>query len=163
MGSEMCIRDSYNINGWGAGFFDINAKGNIVVRPDKKSVHHIDLKELVDDIQSRGYSLPVLIRFSDILKASITNLANSFQNSIEEYGFKGEYQGVYPIKVNQQRQVVEEIVKFGQPFNIGLEAGSKPELHAILAILDNPEALLVCNGYKAVSYTHLTLPTIYSV
>ena len=150
-------REHYNINGWGAGFFDINAKGNIVVRPEKKSAHHIDLKELVDDIQSRGYSLPVLIRFSDILKASITNLANSFQNSIEEYGFKGEYQGVYPIKVNQQRQVVEEIVKFGQPFNIGLEAGSKPELHAILAILDNPEALLVCNGYKDEAFIRLAL------
>ena len=150
-------REHYNINGWGAGYFDINPKGNIVVRPDKKSAHHIDLKELVDDIQSKGYSLPVLIRFSDILKASIANLANSFQNAIEEYGFEGQYHGVYPIKVNQQRQVVEEIVKFGQPFNIGLEAGSKPELHAILAILDNPEALLVCNGYKDESFIRLAL------
>lgn len=150
-------REHYNINGWGAGYFDINPKGNIVVRPDKKSAHHIDLKELVDDIQSKGYSLPVLIRFSDILKASIANLANSFQNAIEEYGFEGQYHGVYPIKVNQQRQVVEEIVKFGQPFNIGLEAGSKPELHAILAILDNPEALLVCNGYKDEAFIRLAL------
>ncbi len=150
-------REHYNINGWGAGYFDINTKGNIVVRPDKKSAHHIDLKVLVDDIQSKGYSLPVLIRFSDILKASIANLANSFQNAIEEYGFEGQYHGVYPIKVNQQRQVVEEIVKFGQPFNIGLEAGSKPELHAILAILDNPEALLVCNGYKDESFIRLAL------
>jgi arginine decarboxylase len=150
-------REHYNINGWGAGYFDINSKGNIVVRPDKKSANHIDLKELVDDIQSKGYSLPVLIRFSDILKASIANLANSFQNSIEEYGFEGQYHGVYPIKVNQQRQVVEEIVKFGQPFNIGLEAGSKPELHAILAILDNPEALLVCNGYKDEAFIRLAL------
>ena len=150
-------REHYNINGWGAGYFDINPKGNIVVRPDKRSAHHIDLKELVDDIQSKGYSLPVLIRFSDILKASIANLANSFQNAIEEYGFEGQYHGVYPIKVNQQRQVVEEIVKFGQPFNIGLEAGSKPELHAILAILDNPEALLVCNGYKDESFIRLAL------
>lgn len=150
-------REHYNINGWGAGYFDINTKGNIVVRPDKKSAHHIDLKELVDDIESKGYSLPVLIRFSDILKASISNLANSFQNAIEEYGFEGQYHGVYPIKVNQQRQVVEEIVKFGQPFNIGLEAGSKPELHAILAILDNPEALLVCNGYKDESFIRLAL------
>ena len=150
-------REHYNIKGWGAGYFDINSKGNIVVRPDKKSTHHIDLKELVDDIQSKGYSLPVLIRFSDILKASIANLANSFQNSIDEYGFEGQYHGVYPIKVNQQRQVVEEIVKFGQPFNIGLEAGSKPELHAILAILDNPEALLVCNGYKDEAFIRLAL------
>jgi arginine decarboxylase len=150
-------REHYNIKGWGAGYFDINSKGNIVVRPNNKSAHHIDLKELVDDIQSKGYSLPVLIRFSDILKASIANLANSFQNAIEEYGFEGKYNGVYPIKVNQQRQVVEEIVKFGQPFNIGLEAGSKPELHAILAILDNPEALLVCNGYKDEAFIRLAL------
>jgi len=150
-------REHYNIKGWGAGYFDINSKGNIVVHPDQKSTHYIDLKELVDDIQSKGYSLPVLIRFSDILKASIANLANSFQNSIDEYGFEGQYHGVYPIKVNQQRQVVEEIVKFGQPFNIGLEAGSKPELHAILAILDNPEALLVCNGYKDEAFIRLAL------
>ena len=150
-------REHYKIKGWGEGYFDINSKGNIVVRPNKKSAHHIDLKELVDDIQSKGYSLPVLIRFSDILKASIANLANSFQNSIEEYGYEGQYHGVYPIKVNQQRQVVEEIVKFGQPFNIGLEAGSKPELHAILAILDNPEALLVCNGYKDEAFIRLAL------
>ena len=150
-------REHYNIKGWGAGYFDINSKGNIVVHPDQKSTHYIDLKELVDDIQSKGYSLPVLIRFSDILKASIANLANSFQNSIDEYGFEGQYHGVYPIKVNQQRQVVEEIGKFGQPFNIGLEAGSKPELHAILAILDNPEALLVCNGYKDEAFIRLAL------
>ena len=150
-------REHYNIKGWGAGYFDINSKGNIVVHPDQKSTHYIDLKELVDDIQSKGYSLPVLIRFSDILKASIANLANSFQNSIDEYGFEGQYHGVYPIKVNQQRQVVEEIVKFGQPFNIGLEAGSKPELHAILAILDNPEALLICNGYKDEAFIRLAL------
>jgi len=150
-------REHYNIKGWGAGYFDINSKGNIVVRPDSKSAHHIDLKELVDDIQAKGYSLPVLIRFSDILKASIANLANSFQNSIDEYEFEGRYHGVYPIKVNQQRQVVEEIVKFGQPFNIGLEAGSKPELHAILAILDNPEALLICNGYKDEAFIRLAL------
>ena len=150
-------REHYNIRGWGAGYFDINSKGNIVVRPNRKNKHDIDLKNLVDDIQSKGYSLPVLIRFSDILKASISNLANSFQRSIDEYKYNGQYHGVYPIKVNQQRQVVEEIVKFGQPFNIGLEAGSKPELHAILAILDNPEALLVCNGYKDESFIRLAL------
>ncbi|MBT3923781.1 MAG: biosynthetic arginine decarboxylase [Nitrospina sp.] len=150
-------REHYNIKGWGAGYFDINSKGNIVVRPNHKSAHHIDLKDLVDDIQSKGYSLPVLIRFSDILKASIANLSNSFQSAINEYGFEGKYNGVYPIKVNQQRQVVEEIVKFGQPYNIGLEAGSKPELHAILAILDNPEALLVCNGYKDEAFIRLAL------
>jgi arginine decarboxylase len=150
-------REHYNIKGWGAGYFDINTKGNIVVRPNCQNQHDIDLKVLVDDIQSKGYSLPVLIRFSDILKASIANLANSFKRAIEKYEYNGQYHGVYPIKVNQQRQVVEEIVKFGQPYNIGLEAGSKPELHAILAILDNPEALLVCNGYKDESFIRLAL------
>ena len=150
-------REHYNINGWGAGYFDINTKGNIVVRPNRQSQHNIDLKDLADDIQAKGYSLPALIRFSDILKASIANLANSFQRAIEKYEYKGQYNGVYPIKVNQQRQVVEEIVKFGQPYNIGLEAGSKPELHAILAILDNPEALLICNGYKDEAFIRLAL------
>jgi arginine decarboxylase len=150
-------REHYNINGWGAGYFDINTQGNIVVRPNRQKHYDIDLKALVDDIQSKGYSLPVLIRFSDILKASISNLANSFQRAIEEYKYDGQYHGVYPIKVNQQRQVVEEIVKFGQPYNIGLEAGSKPELHAILAILDNPEALLICNGYKDEAFIRLAL------
>ena len=150
-------RENYNINGWGAGYFDINTKGNIVVRPNRKSQNNIDLKDLVDNIQAKGYSLPALIRFSDILKASIANLANSFQRAIEKYEYKGQYNGVYPIKVNQQRQVVEEIVKFGQPYNIGLEAGSKPELHAILAILDTPEALLICNGYKDEAFIRLAL------
>ncbi len=150
-------RELYNIYGWGAGYFDINQKGHIIVQPKSNSKHVIDLKDLVDDIQAKGYPLPVLIRFSDILKSSITNLATVFQNAIQEYGYKGAYNGVYPIKVNQQRQVVEEIVKFGRPYNIGLEAGSKPELHAILAIMDNPEALLICNGYKDEPFIRLAL------
>ena len=150
-------REHYNINGWGAGYFDINEQGHVVVQSNPGSEHCIDLKLLVDDIQSKGYSLPALIRFSDILRSSIARLANSFQNSIDEYEYKGTYHGVYPIKVNQQRQVVEEIVKFGQPYNIGLEAGSKPELHAILAIMDNPEALLICNGYKDEPFIRLAL------
>ena len=150
-------RELYNIRGWGLGYFDINNKGHIVVQPQDESHHSIDLKELVEDIQAKGYSLPALIRFSDILKASITKLANAFDESIKEYNYEGTYYGVYPIKVNQQRQVVEEIVKFGRPFNFGLEAGSKPELHAILAIMDNPEALLICNGYKDETFIRLAL------
>ncbi len=150
-------REHYNINGWGAGYFDINEKGHVVVQSNPGSEHCIDLKLLVDDIQSKGYALPALIRFSDILRSSIARLTNAFQNSIDEYQYKGTYHGVYPIKVNQQRQVVEEIVKFGQPYNIGLEAGSKPELHAILAIMDNPEALLICNGYKDEPFIRLAL------
>ncbi len=150
-------REHYNIYGWGAGYFDVNGKGHMVVKPSRKSRHAIDLKDLIDDIQAKGYSLPVLLRFSDILKSSIHRLATVFKNAIEEYNYKGKYHGVYPIKVNQQRQVVEEIVKFGRPYNIGLEAGSKPELHAILAIMDNPEALLICNGYKDEAFVRLAL------
>ncbi len=147
----------YNIEGWGSGYFGINPEGHMVVRPGKTSQHSIDLKNLVDDIQSKGYSLPVLIRFSDILKSSIAELAEAFQIASREHNYTGAYHGVYPIKVNQQRQVVEEIVKFGRPYNIGLEAGSKPELHAILAIMDNPEALLICNGYKDEAFIRLAL------
>ncbi len=147
----------YNIEGWGSGYFGINPEGHMVVRPSKSSQHTIDLKTLVDDIQAKGYSLPVLIRFSDILKSSIAGLAEAFQTASREHNYTGTYHGVYPIKVNQQRQVVEEIVKFGRPYNIGLEAGSKPELHAILAIMDNPEALLICNGYKDEAFIRLAL------
>ena len=150
-------KDLYNIRGWGLEYFDINNKGHIIVQPQNGNNHSIDLKELVEDIQAKGYSLPALIRFSDILKASISNLANAFNKSIKEYSYDGTYHGVYPIKVNQQKQVVEEIIKFGRPFNFGLEAGSKPELHAILAILDNPEALLICNGYKDETFIRLAL------
>jgi len=150
-------RELYNIRGWGLGYFDINDKGHIIVQPQNGNHHSIDLKELVEDIQAKGYSLPALIRFSDILKASISKLACAFNNSIKEYQYEGTYHGVYPIKVNQQRQVVEEVVKFGRPYNFGLEAGSKPELHAILAIMDNPEALLICNGYKDETFIRLAL------
>ena len=102
-------REHYNINGWGAGYFDINSKGNIVVRSNRKCKYDIDLKELVDDIQSKGYSLPILIRFSDILKASIANLADTFNKAINENEYNGKNKGDYTIKVNKQRQVVEEI------------------------------------------------------
>ncbi|MEC7640741.1 MAG: arginine decarboxylase, partial [Nitrospinota bacterium] len=147
----------YNIQGWGANYFGISKEGHLMVRPQTDNKHAIDLKGLVDDIQSKGYSLPALIRFSDILRASIASLIDAFKRAANEYGFQGEYRGVYPIKVNQQRQVVEEIVKFGRPYNIGLEAGSKPELHAILAIMDNPEALLICNGYKDEAFIQMAL------
>jgi len=147
----------YNVEGWGKGYFGINEKGHVFVRPDMNSPHSIDLKLLVDDIRSKGYSLPALIRFSDLLKSSIAELASAFDKAIKEHNYTGTYHGVYPIKVNQQRQVVEEIVKFGRPYNIGLEAGSKPELHAILAIMDNPEALLICNGYKDEAFVRLAL------
>ena len=118
----------YNVNGWGKDFFTINPAGNVEVTPSGPGLARIDLKELVDDLLDRGLSLPILIRFSDILRRRVEMLAGSFQQAIVENDYKGTYRGVYPIKVNQQRHVVEELIEYGRPFNLGLEAGSKPEL-----------------------------------
>ena len=149
------IRDSlelYNVNGWGRDFFTINDAGNIEVTPAGPGSARIDLKELVDDLRSRGLKLPLLIRFSDILRTRIQQLAGSFQQAIVENEYKGAYRGVYPIKVNQQRHIVEELIEYGRPTNLGIEAGSKPELLVALALQDNPEALILCNGYKDRAY-----------
>jgi arginine decarboxylase len=139
----------YNVNGWGRPFFDINDAGNIEVTPaGTGSSLKIDLKELVDDLRSRGLNLPLLIRFSDILRTRVEQLCGAFQQAIADNDYKGAYRGVYPIKVNQQRHVVEELMEYGRPFNLGIEAGSKPELLVALALQENPEALILCNGYK---------------
>ncbi len=153
------IEDSselYAINGWGNGYFDINQEGNVVVKPRKNSVS-IDLKELIDELQLKDVSLPVLLRFPDILDDRIETISKCFETASNEYGFKGKYYTIYPIKVNQVRPVVEEIMRYGIKFNIGLEAGSKPELHAVLAITNNPEALIICNGYKDEDFIQLAL------
>jgi arginine decarboxylase len=145
------IKDStelYNVNGWGRGFFSINEAGNLEVTPSGAGSQPIDLKELVDDLRSRGLSLPILIRFSDILRTRVEQLFTAFQQAIAESDYHGVYRGVYPIKVNQQRHVVEELLEYGSPFNLGIEAGSKPELLVALALQENPEALVLCNGYK---------------
>jgi arginine decarboxylase len=142
----------YNVNGWGKDFFTINQAGNIEVTPSGPGLARIDLKELVDDLIDRGLNLPILIRFSDILRRRVEMLCGSFQQAIAENDYKGSYRGVYPIKVNQQRHVVEELIEYGRPFNLGLEAGSKPELLVALALQENPEALIVCNGYKDRGY-----------
>jgi arginine decarboxylase len=145
------IQDSselYNIGGWGRDFFSINEAGNVEVTPAGPGTLKIDLKELVDDLQSRGLNLPILIRFSDVLRVRLQQLFGSFQQAIVENDYKGVFRGVYPIKVNQQRHVVEELMEHGRPFNLGIEAGSKPELLVALALQENPEALILCNGYK---------------
>ena len=145
------IKDSlelYNVNGWGRDFFSINEAGNVTVTPAGPASVKIDLKELVDDLRSRGLNLPVLIRFSDILRTRVVQLFGAFQQAIVENEYKGSFRGVYPLKVNQQRQVVEELMQHGRPFNLGVEAGSKPELLVALAVQENPEALILCNGYK---------------
>jgi arginine decarboxylase len=145
------VKDSvelYNVNGWGRDFFSINAAGHVEVSPAGPGSQRIDLKELVDDLRSRGLNLPILIRFSDILRTRVHELCASFQQAIAENDYRGSYRGVYPIKVNQQRHVVEELIEYGRPFNLGIEAGSKPELLVALALQDNPDALILCNGYK---------------
>jgi arginine decarboxylase len=145
------VKDSielYNVSGWGRDFFSINEAGNVSVTPAGPGTLAIDLKELVDDLRSRGLNLPILIRFSDILRTRLSQLFGAFQQAIAENEYRGAFRGVYPIKVNQQRHVVEELMEHGRPFNLGIEAGSKPELLVALALQENPEALILCNGYK---------------
>jgi arginine decarboxylase len=138
----------YNVNGWGRGFFSINDAGNVQVTPAGPDSQPIDLKELVEDLRSRGLNLPLLIRFSDILRTRIEQLVGAFRDASIENEYRGAYRAVYPIKVNQQRHVVQELMEYGRPHNVGLEAGSKPELLVALALQENPEALVLCNGYK---------------
>ena len=147
----------YNMSGWGQGFFRINPEGHVVVHPDPKNGPALDLYRLALDLNAQGVQLPLLIRFSDILRARIELLALEFQRAIEEFGYEGRYNTVYPIKVNQQRHVVEEIVQFGAPFGLGLECGSKPELQAVLGITDRADHLIVCNGYKDEEFIRFAL------
>lgn len=154
------IEDSaelYNVDGWGIGCFGINKAGNVSVKPNSKQVKAVDIKEILDELSLKDVSFPVLLRFPDILDHRIETIASCFKTAAEEYDFKGNYHTVYPIKVNQQRPVVEELVRYGKKFDIGIEAGSKPELHAVLAIMDNPDAIIVCNGYKDEEFIELAL------
>ena len=146
----------YNINGWGVNYFSISEKGNVEVRPTKDGAA-VDLKELVDELNLSDVSTPLLIRFPDILDDRIITISKCFKSAAEEYDYKAQNFIIYPIKVNQMRPVVEEIVSHGKKFNIGLEAGSKPELHAVIAINTDPESLIICNGYKDEAYIELAL------
>ncbi len=153
------IEDSnelYSITGWGTNYFHINDKGHVAVTPRKDGVE-VDLKEVMDDLSLRDVAAPVLVRFPDIIDNRIEKTAICFAKSAEEYGYKGQNFIIYPIKVNQINPVVEEVISHGQKFNLGLEAGSKPELHAVLAVNMNSDSLIVCNGYKDQSYIELAL------
>ena len=153
------IEDSnelYNINGWGTSYFGINDKGDVYVSPCKNDVQ-IDLREVMDELSLRDVTPPVLLRFPDILDNRIEKTSSCFQRAKEEYGFKGENFIIYPIKVNQMQPVVEEIISHGRKFNLGLEAGSKPELHAVIAVQCQSDSLIICNGYKDQSYIELAL------
>ena len=147
----------YNMRGWGLGYFRINAEGHVTVHPDQTGDRAIDLYRLALDLNAQGIGLPLLIRFSDILQARIGALAIEFRRAIEETAYQGTYTAVYPIKVNQQRHVIEEIVTFGGPYGVGLECGSKPELQAILGLTDRTDHLIVCNGYKDEEFMRLAL------
>ncbi|HWJ22750.1 MAG TPA: biosynthetic arginine decarboxylase, partial [Gemmatimonadaceae bacterium] len=151
-------RDLYNVKGWGAGYFDVNARGHVVVRPDRAHPdRELDLFELASDLEEQGVALPVLLRFSDILRSRIESLSERFEHARREYDYSGGYTTVYPIKVNQQRHVVEEIVQFGQRHGVGLECGSKPELQAVLALSESTDHIIVCNGYKDHEFMRLAL------
>lgn len=149
--------DLYKVEEWGAGFFHINAAGHVEVRPARDAHAAIDLKVLIDEVQTRGIQLPILLRFPDILHERIREIHDCFQHAITEYKYRGRYQGIYPIKVNQQREVIESILTAGRKYHLGLEAGSKPELLSVMSRLDDSDALIVCNGYKDEAFLRLAL------
>ncbi len=147
--------DLYQLDGWGAGYFSINQRGHVEALADESLP--IDLKQLCNELAEKDLRPPLLLRFSDMLKRRMTQIHRRFSIACEEADYSGRYYGVYPIKVNQQRQVVEEIVEFGVNYNWGLEAGSKPELHATLAMLEDVEGLIICNGYKDQEFVDLAM------
>jgi arginine decarboxylase len=152
------IHDSaeiYDVHAWGGDFLSINPSGNVEVRPRGTGGPGIDLSELVEHLRHRGVNVPVLVRFSDILATRIENLCGAFNDAIAANSYRGRHRAIYPIKVNQQRHVVEEVLDFGRPFGVGLEAGSKPELLAILPIMDGEDSLMICNGYKDRAYMEI--------
>jgi arginine decarboxylase len=146
----------YDVASWGKGYFSVDAQGHVRVHPNKEPQRSIDLKELVDTLVLRGISLPILIRFAEILQHRLGEIHSAFQTAIAEHKYTGRYSCVYPIKVNQQRQVVEEVLEFGKPFGFGLEAGSKPELLAVMALADN-DTPIICNGFKDDEYIEMAM------
>ncbi len=145
------------MSGWGLGYFRINAEGHVTVHPDANRKRGLDLYHLAMDLHAQGVGLPLLLRFSDILRSRIQALATEFSNAIKETGYEGRYTTVYPVKVNQQRHVMQEIVEFGASHGVGLECGSKPELQAVLGLNESTNHLIVCNGYKDEEFMRLAL------
>jgi len=147
----------YNLPGWGAGYFSINQKGHVIVHPLGQPGPVIDIMDVVDDINERKLGFPCIVRFQDVLRSRVKQLNEVFRAAISQHNYKGQYFGVYPVKVNQMREVVEEILDAGAPYHFGLEAGSKGELLIVLALNSDPEALTICNGYKDEEYLRLAL------
>ena len=147
----------YNIDRWGSGYFSINERGNVAILPTLNPAVSIDIMEVIDDARDRGLTFPMVIRFQDLLRHRVETLNLAFHSAIAEFGYRNQYRGVFPIKVNQLREVVEEIVDAGLPYHFGIEAGSKPELLAALAINNDPESVVICNGYKDVQFIQSAL------
>jgi arginine decarboxylase len=148
---------TYNVDGWGSGYFTVNQNGNVEVRPLQEKGGSIDILEVVNEARSRSLGFPLVIRFQDLLRHRVESVNRAFQAAISEFGYRGAYRGVFPIKVNQLREVIEEIVDAGQQFHFGLEAGSKPELVAALAMHKDAQSLIICNGYKDPAFIRIAL------
>src|SRR5438874_4115030 len=148
---------TYNVEGWGSGYFSINPNGNVVAKPLQEEGGAIDILEVVNEARSRGLGFPLVIRFQDLLRHRVECVNRAFETAIQEFNYRSNYRGVFPIKVNQLREVIEEIVEAGEKFHFGLEAGSKPELVAALAMHKDPESLIICNGYKDPAFIRIAL------
>ncbi|MFN7904088.1 MAG: biosynthetic arginine decarboxylase [Pseudobdellovibrionaceae bacterium] len=147
----------YSINNWGNGYYRVNGQGHVCVPPCADPNQSLDLYELTQDLLDRGIRVPIMIRFPDIIKARVELLHSCFQKAFADHGYRGQYSGVYPIKVNQQKHLVQELVKYGKNLRLGLECGSKPELLVVLALMNTPNALIICNGFKDVEYIETAL------
>lgn len=150
-------RHLYNIHRWGSSYFDINEAGHVVAMPQQAAGAAVDINDVVEEAKARGLKFPLLIRFQDILRHRVESINQAFRNSIKEYNYQGTYRGVFPIKVNQLREVVEEILDAGKPYDFGLEVGSKPELLAGLALQNQVGSLIICNGYKDAEFIKMAL------
>src|SRR5262245_2387647 len=149
------VAQTYGIENWGAGYFDINSRGNLIVRPVEGDLRSVDVKKIVDDLISRRVKLPVLIRFPQIFASQVRKMNQSFRSAMKEFDYKGEHLAVFPLKVNQRKQVIESYLEEASKYHYGLEAGSKPELYAAIAMDQSPDSLLVCNGFKDDSFIDL--------
>src|SRR6059036_637032 len=152
-----CARSLYHIHRWGAEYFDINDAGRVVAKPLRDAGAVVDITDVIEEAKARGLKFPVLIRFQDILRHRVESINMAFRNAITEFNYQGRYRGVFPIKVNQLREVVEEILDAGKVFDFGLEVGSKPELFAGLALQSQLGSLIVCNGYKDANFIRIAL------
>src|ERR1700747_1678635 len=150
-------RNAYNIHRWGAKYFDINEAGHVIATPLQETGAPVDLTDVIEEAKARGLKFPLLIRFQDILRHRVESINQAFRSAINEFNYQGKYRGVFPIKVNQLREVVEEILDAGKPYDFGLEVGSKPELFAGLALQNQLGSLIVCNGYKDASFVRMAL------